>query len=260
MTRGLARSLAKDRITVNAVSPGAADTAMMRSGMTEEALQAVTAQIPLGYMARAERDGGHRRVPRLRPCRLHHRRDDQCQRRLADVLNARLAAARSTGRRRHGRHTGAFEGKAAVVTGAARGIGEAIAHRSSATRARRCSRSIRSRPRRRRTGSAISSGDVADAASVAAAFAAVDARGRPARRAGQQCRHPARRARPARWAMPTGTAVIDTHLTGMFLCAARGDPPHAPAAARARSSRSPRPPASSGFPAAGPTAPPRRGS
>ncbi|HET7717472.1 MAG TPA: SDR family NAD(P)-dependent oxidoreductase [Bauldia sp.] len=51
MTRGLARSLAKDKITVNAVSPGAADTAMMRSGMTEEALQAVAAQIPLGYMA-----------------------------------------------------------------------------------------------------------------------------------------------------------------------------------------------------------------
>ena len=39
MTRGLARSLAKDKITVNAVSPGAADTAMMRSGMTEEALR-----------------------------------------------------------------------------------------------------------------------------------------------------------------------------------------------------------------------------
>ena len=51
MTRGLARSLAKDKITVNAVSPGAADTAMMRSGMTEEGLQSVAAQIPLGYMA-----------------------------------------------------------------------------------------------------------------------------------------------------------------------------------------------------------------
>jgi NAD(P)-dependent dehydrogenase (short-subunit alcohol dehydrogenase family) len=51
MTRGLARSLAKDRITVNAVSPGAADTAMMRSGMDEAALAATTAQIPLGYMA-----------------------------------------------------------------------------------------------------------------------------------------------------------------------------------------------------------------
>lgn len=51
MTRGLARSLAKDRITVNAVSPGAADTAMMRSGMDDAALAAMTVQIPLGYMA-----------------------------------------------------------------------------------------------------------------------------------------------------------------------------------------------------------------
>ena len=51
MTRGLARSLAKDKITVNAVSPGAADTAMMRSGMSEAALEATVAQIPLGYMA-----------------------------------------------------------------------------------------------------------------------------------------------------------------------------------------------------------------
>jgi NAD(P)-dependent dehydrogenase (short-subunit alcohol dehydrogenase family) len=51
MTRGLARTLARDRITVNAVSPGAADTAMMRSGMDEAGLSAVAAQIPLGYMA-----------------------------------------------------------------------------------------------------------------------------------------------------------------------------------------------------------------
>ena len=40
MTRGLARSLAKDNITVNAVSPGAADTAMISSGMAEEGLAA----------------------------------------------------------------------------------------------------------------------------------------------------------------------------------------------------------------------------
>jgi len=51
MTRGLARSLAKEKITVNAVSPGAADTAMMRSGMDEAALAATINQIPLGYMA-----------------------------------------------------------------------------------------------------------------------------------------------------------------------------------------------------------------
>ncbi len=58
MTRGLARSLAKERITVNAVSPGAADTAMMRSGMDDAALAATVAQIPLGYMARPSQLAG----------------------------------------------------------------------------------------------------------------------------------------------------------------------------------------------------------
>jgi NAD(P)-dependent dehydrogenase (short-subunit alcohol dehydrogenase family) len=58
MTRGFARSLAKDRITVNAVSPGAADTAMMRSGMDEAALAAQVNQIPLGYMARPSQLAG----------------------------------------------------------------------------------------------------------------------------------------------------------------------------------------------------------
>ncbi len=51
MTRGLARTFAKDRITVNAVSPGAADTAMMRSGLTDEQLAGFVANIPLGRMA-----------------------------------------------------------------------------------------------------------------------------------------------------------------------------------------------------------------
>jgi len=51
MTRGLARSLAKDRITVNAVSPGAADTTMLRQGMDDAAVAALAAQIPLGYLA-----------------------------------------------------------------------------------------------------------------------------------------------------------------------------------------------------------------
>ena len=51
MTRGLARSLAKDGITVNAVSPGAADTAMMRSGMSDSQLADLVGAIPLGRMA-----------------------------------------------------------------------------------------------------------------------------------------------------------------------------------------------------------------
>jgi NAD(P)-dependent dehydrogenase (short-subunit alcohol dehydrogenase family) len=51
MTRGLARSYARDGITVNAVSPGAADTAMMRSGLNEAQIEAFVAAIPLGRMA-----------------------------------------------------------------------------------------------------------------------------------------------------------------------------------------------------------------
>jgi NAD(P)-dependent dehydrogenase (short-subunit alcohol dehydrogenase family) len=51
MSRGLARTLAPDGITVNTVSPGAADTSMMRSGMTDEGLAEFVKMIPLGRMA-----------------------------------------------------------------------------------------------------------------------------------------------------------------------------------------------------------------
>jgi NAD(P)-dependent dehydrogenase (short-subunit alcohol dehydrogenase family) len=51
MTRGLARTLAPDGITVNHVAPGAADTAMMRSGMTDEGLAKFVEMIPMGRMA-----------------------------------------------------------------------------------------------------------------------------------------------------------------------------------------------------------------
>jgi NAD(P)-dependent dehydrogenase (short-subunit alcohol dehydrogenase family) len=51
LTRGLARTYAEDGITVNAVSPGAADTAMMRSGLTDAQVQGYVQSIPLGRMA-----------------------------------------------------------------------------------------------------------------------------------------------------------------------------------------------------------------
>lgn len=51
LTRGLARTYAKDRINVNAIAPGAVDTPMMRSDLTEEQLKGHISQIPLGYMA-----------------------------------------------------------------------------------------------------------------------------------------------------------------------------------------------------------------
>ncbi len=51
MSRGLARTYAKDGITVNTVSPGAVDTPMLREGLTDEQLDSHIEQIPLGYMA-----------------------------------------------------------------------------------------------------------------------------------------------------------------------------------------------------------------
>lgn len=58
MSRGLARTLAPDGITVNTVAPGAADTAMMRSGSTEEDLASFVRMIPLGRMARPDELAG----------------------------------------------------------------------------------------------------------------------------------------------------------------------------------------------------------
>jgi len=54
LSRGLARTLAADGITVNTVAPGAADTAMMRGGSTEADLAAFTSMIPLGRMAQPD--------------------------------------------------------------------------------------------------------------------------------------------------------------------------------------------------------------
>lgn len=51
MTRGLARTLAPHAITVNTVSPGAADTSMMRDGQSAEQLEAFIGMIPMGRMA-----------------------------------------------------------------------------------------------------------------------------------------------------------------------------------------------------------------
>ncbi|MFC0529315.1 SDR family NAD(P)-dependent oxidoreductase [Phytohabitans kaempferiae] len=54
MSRGLARTLAADRVRVNTVAPGFVDTAMMRGGMTEEQLAAAVAMVPLGRLATPE--------------------------------------------------------------------------------------------------------------------------------------------------------------------------------------------------------------
>jgi NAD(P)-dependent dehydrogenase (short-subunit alcohol dehydrogenase family) len=51
MTRGLARTYAKDGITVNVVAPGATDTPMLRSGLSDAELAAQITPVPLGRMA-----------------------------------------------------------------------------------------------------------------------------------------------------------------------------------------------------------------
>ena len=58
LARGLARTYGPDGITVNCVSPGAVDTPMLRDGMTDAALEAFRAQIPLGRFGQAREIAG----------------------------------------------------------------------------------------------------------------------------------------------------------------------------------------------------------
>ena len=53
-TRATALELARYRIRVNAIAPGTTDTAQPRYGMSEEELQSVGRQVPLGRMAMPE--------------------------------------------------------------------------------------------------------------------------------------------------------------------------------------------------------------
>jgi 3-oxoacyl-[acyl-carrier protein] reductase len=51
LTKGLARELGPQGITVNAVAPAVADTAMTHAALTEEARQRILSRIPLGRLA-----------------------------------------------------------------------------------------------------------------------------------------------------------------------------------------------------------------
>lgn len=54
MTRGLAKTFAPQGVRINAVAPGAVDTAMMHEGLNDADREAFVDQIPLGRMASAE--------------------------------------------------------------------------------------------------------------------------------------------------------------------------------------------------------------
>ena len=50
-TRGLARTYGPDGILINTVSPGLVDSRMFRSGMTDEGIDSLLKQVPLGRAA-----------------------------------------------------------------------------------------------------------------------------------------------------------------------------------------------------------------
>lgn len=54
MTHILAKELAGRQITVNAVAPGATDTAMFRHGKTQEDIQSIIDTTPLGRIGQPE--------------------------------------------------------------------------------------------------------------------------------------------------------------------------------------------------------------
>jgi NAD(P)-dependent dehydrogenase (short-subunit alcohol dehydrogenase family) len=54
LSRGLARTLGRDGITVNCVAPGTVDSPMLRSGLSDEQIEHLTDVIPLGRLAQPE--------------------------------------------------------------------------------------------------------------------------------------------------------------------------------------------------------------
>jgi NAD(P)-dependent dehydrogenase (short-subunit alcohol dehydrogenase family) len=58
MSRGLARTYAKDGITVNVVSPGSVDTPMMTTNQTDEQLESFLQMVPIGRLATPEEVAG----------------------------------------------------------------------------------------------------------------------------------------------------------------------------------------------------------
>src|SRR5271167_2094420 len=118
--------------------------------------------------------------------------------------------------------SGSLSGCVAVVTGAARGIGDAIAERLLADGARVFSLD-KAAPTEPRDGVVYLEADVTDPASVTAAFTAIDGASRRLdiliNNAGIQRVGLVGKVSFADW-----SAVIATHLNGFFLCASEALP------------------------------------
>jgi NAD(P)-dependent dehydrogenase (short-subunit alcohol dehydrogenase family) len=114
---------------------------------------------------------------------------------------------------------GEFSGKVAAITGAARGIGDAVAQRLVAEGARVFSLDL-GEPDEAREGVTYLTADVSDATSVAEAFQAIDREAGQidvlVNNAGVQRVDLAEEMSPEDWHL-----VLNTHLTGMFLCSAQ---------------------------------------
>jgi NAD(P)-dependent dehydrogenase (short-subunit alcohol dehydrogenase family) len=117
---------------------------------------------------------------------------------------------------------GSFEGRVAVVTGGARGIGDAIVRAFRAAEAQVVVLD-KLEPREPRDGVRYATADVTEPASVAAAFGSIDAaEGRVdvlVNNAGIQ-----RPGLVGQISFEDWAAVIGTHLTGMFLCSSQAVP------------------------------------
>lgn len=114
---------------------------------------------------------------------------------------------------------GEFSGKVAAITGAARGIGDAIAMRLLEEGAKVFSLDL-SEPDEARHGVTYLIADVGNPESVAEAFAAIDREAGQldvlVNNAGVQRVALAENMRPQDWHL-----VLNTHLTGMYLCCAQ---------------------------------------
>ncbi len=97
LTKVVARELAADGVTVNAVAPAAIDGPAM-AALPGDQVEALTRSIPVGRLGYTRRGRGARRVPRLRRCRVRDRRDVRRQRRSVDEVRRATGAPPSSAR------------------------------------------------------------------------------------------------------------------------------------------------------------------